>query len=250
VNERQALQQLTHSQDLMRYIVGHARSAIAVHDRNLNYLYVSEEYLRTYDVESTDVIGRHHYEVFPDLPQKWRDVHQRALRGEISSAEDDPFDRASGERLWTRWECRPWYENDQSIGGIIINTEVTNRVQRLQKTLADNRNLLAVVMATVPDGLAVIDGHGRFLEVNEALPRMTGYDADELRAMSVWDLDELDSEEDANRRMMHIRSESHEGFDSRLKRSDGASVNVRVSVSLLESEPQSFLTVFRATDPA
>ena len=115
---------LMHSHNLLKYIVEHTRSAVAVHDRDLNYIYVSQRYLDEYKVKMKDVIGKHHYEVFPDLPQKWRDVHQRVLAGEVLSAEDDQYVRDDGTVEWTRWECRPWYEMDGSIGGIIVYTEV------------------------------------------------------------------------------------------------------------------------------
>lgn len=127
-------EQLVHSRDLMRYIIEHNRSAVAVHDRDLKYLYVSQRYLDDYKVSDKDIIGKHHYEVFPDLPQKWRNVHQKALRGEISSAEKDAYIREDGTVDWTRWECRPWYEADGSIGGIIVYTEViTERIESEKK---------------------------------------------------------------------------------------------------------------------
>ena len=129
---KRAEQALTHSRDLMRYIIEHNRSAVAVHDRGLKYLYVSQRYLQEYKVNEHDVIGKHHYDVFPDLPQKWRDVHQKALAGEISSAEDDPYVRQDGTVDWTRWECRPWYQADGSIGGIIIYTEVITERKRAE----------------------------------------------------------------------------------------------------------------------
>ncbi|HEX2921834.1 MAG TPA: PAS domain-containing sensor histidine kinase [Bacteroidales bacterium] len=116
-----------HSHDLMSYVIEHSRSAIAVHDRDLKYVFVSEKYLHEYNVKEKDIIGRHHYEIFPDLPQKWRDVHQRALHGEVISAEDDPYEKADGSIEWTRWECRPWFESDGSIGGIIVYTEVITK---------------------------------------------------------------------------------------------------------------------------
>ena len=86
-------EQLIHSHDLMDYIISHAQSAIAVHDKDLKYVYVSKRYLKEYKVKEQNIIGKHHYEVFPDLPQKWRDVHQRALAGEVLSAEEDPYFR-------------------------------------------------------------------------------------------------------------------------------------------------------------
>ena len=124
---------LGHFHDLMRYIIEHNRSAIAVHDRELNYIYVSQRYLEEYKIKVKDIIGRHHYEVFPDLPQKWRDVHQRVLKGEVCSAEDDSYTRDDGSVEWTRWECRPWYEADGSIGGIIVYTEVITERKRAEE---------------------------------------------------------------------------------------------------------------------
>jgi PAS domain S-box-containing protein len=126
-------EKLKHSHDLMSYIIKHNRSAVAVHDRDLNYIFVSQRYLDVYRVKESDIIGKHHYDVFPDLPQKWREVHQKALAGEVSSADRDPFYREDGSIDWTRWESRPWYEADGSIGGIIIYTEVINEQIEAEK---------------------------------------------------------------------------------------------------------------------
>lgn len=141
---RQAVRALTHSHDLMRYIIEHSRSAIAVHDRDLKYIYVSQRYLAEYGVKERDVIGKHHYEVFPDLPQKWREVHQKALHGVISSADNDSYERDDGTVDWTRWECRPWYEANGSIGGIIIYTEVITERKLLEEQLRQAQKLESI----------------------------------------------------------------------------------------------------------
>jgi PAS domain S-box-containing protein len=133
---KEAEESLIHSHKLMSYIIEHNRSAIAVHDRDMRYIYVSKRYLDDYKVKEQDVIGKHHYEVFPDLPQKWKDVHKKALAGEISSAENDPYVREDGTVDWTRWECRPWYEADGSIGGIIVYTEVITERKRVEEEKA------------------------------------------------------------------------------------------------------------------
>jgi PAS domain S-box-containing protein len=128
---KMAEQALQHSYDLLDYIIEHNNNGVAVHDRDLNYIYVSQHYLNQYGIKDDDVIGKHHYEVFPDLPQKWQEVHQRVLQGEVLRAEEDRYERADGSSEWTRWECRPWYEGDGNIGGIVVYTEmITNRVQR------------------------------------------------------------------------------------------------------------------------
>jgi len=126
--------ELAHSHDLMNYIIEYNWSAIAVLDKDLNYIYVSKRYLEESRAGEQNVIGKHHYDVFPDLPQKWRDLNQKVLAGEIVRAENDPFIRDDGNVDWTRWESRPWYEADGTIGGIIIYTEViTERIQEGQE---------------------------------------------------------------------------------------------------------------------
>ncbi|MDF1534803.1 MAG: PAS domain S-box protein [Methanosarcinaceae archaeon] len=139
---KQAEENLIHSHYLMQYIISHAQNAIAVHDRDLKYLYVSEQHLKQYNVKEKDIIGKHHYDVFPDLPQKWKDVHQKALAGEVSSKDEDPYEREDGSVDWTRWECRPWYEADGSIGGIIVYTEVITERMREKEELLKYRDHL------------------------------------------------------------------------------------------------------------
>ncbi len=134
-DRKEAERALYHSHELLKYIIEHNRSAVAVHDRDLRYIYVSQSYLRDYNVIEKDVIGKHHYEVFPDLPKKWKEVHQRALRGEVLSASDDPYYRDDGSVEWTRWECRPWYDIEGKIGGIVIYTEVITEQKNMELEL-------------------------------------------------------------------------------------------------------------------
>jgi two-component system, cell cycle sensor histidine kinase and response regulator CckA len=143
-NRKQAERQLQYSHDLLEYIITHARSAIAVHDRDLRYVYVSKRYLSEYGIKEANVIGKHHYEVFPDLPQKWRDVHQRSLKGEVLSAEEDAYARENGSVVWTRWECRPWFQAEGVIGGIIIYTEVITERKALEAQLLQAQKLESI----------------------------------------------------------------------------------------------------------
>jgi PAS domain S-box-containing protein len=172
---KRAEQALTHSRDLMRYIIEHNRSAVAVHDRDLKYLFVSQRYLQDYKVKERDVIGKHHYDVFPDLPQKWRAVHQKALAGEISSAEDDPYVRQDGTVDWTRWECRPWHEADGSIGGIVVYTEVITERKRAEAALRESEARKAAVLEAAPDCIVAVDSSGNITEFNPAAERTFGH---------------------------------------------------------------------------
>lgn len=146
---KKAEQALSHSHELMKYIIEHNQSAVAVHDKNLNYVYVSQRYLNDYGITEKNIIGKHHYVVFPDIPEKWRKVHQKALRGIVSKADEDKYIREDGSTDWTRWECRPWYEADGSIGGIIIYTEVINEQKRKEEEIKKLNHRLEILIDSI-----------------------------------------------------------------------------------------------------
>jgi PAS domain S-box-containing protein len=132
---------LSHSHNLMRYIIEHSPGSIAVFDKDLKYIYVSQQYLNAYQVDESSIIGKNHHEIFPDLPQKFKDAHFKALQGEIVGEDEDPYYREDGSVNWTRWECRPWYEADGTIGGIILYIEqITDRIlQKLELIAAKEK---------------------------------------------------------------------------------------------------------------
>jgi len=184
-DQKQAELERKHSHELLNYIIQHNQSALAVHDKDMRYIYVSERYLHDYKVKEKDIIGKHHYDVFPDLPQKWRDVHQKAMEGVISSSEEDSYERADGSMEWTRWECRPWHDANGEIGGIIVYTEVIterkkaeeqrlslqNQLQQAQKIESigrlaggvahDFNNMLSIIMGHAELGLLQCDVNHR-----------------------------------------------------------------------------------------
>jgi PAS domain S-box-containing protein len=130
-----AMKKLTHSHKLMQYIIEHQWSGIVVLNKNLEHVYVSQKFLDDTKVKEKRIIGKHHYEVFPDLPASWKEVHQRTLAGEVLSADNDQFVFEDGSVDWVRWESRPWYEADCTIGGIILYTEVITKQKKAEMDL-------------------------------------------------------------------------------------------------------------------
>jgi len=99
-------------------------------DREMRYLAASQRWKDDYGLGGErDIAGKSHYELFPDLPERWKSIHARALAGEVIRANEDRFDRYDGSILWLRWEVRPWRSNDGSIGGIIIFAEDITKLQ-------------------------------------------------------------------------------------------------------------------------
>ena len=121
------------SENLIRYFIKHCPNAAAIYDRNMVCLACSDRYLLDYGVAEDQVIGINHYEAFPEIPKKWRDVHQRALHGFVEKKEQDWFTRPDGSTCYTSWECRPWYDKEDKIGGIILYSDVITEQVRVLK---------------------------------------------------------------------------------------------------------------------
>ncbi|OQW32763.1 MAG: hypothetical protein A4E19_05235 [Nitrospira sp. SG-bin1] len=116
------------SEERFRLFVEHAPAAIAMFDREMRYLAASRRWMEDYRLAG-DLIGRSHYDVLPEIPVRWKEVHRRGLTGEVLSADEDPFVRHDGSVQWITWDVRPWYSG-RDVGGIVVVTEdVTARVE-------------------------------------------------------------------------------------------------------------------------
>jgi PAS domain S-box-containing protein len=129
-------------EELLKIFVQHVPVAVAMLDRDMRYLQVSDRWCADYSLDSSQILGRSHYEVFPDLPERWKQIHRRGLAGETLRAEEDRWDRESGTN-WSRWEIRPWQNLDGVPGGILIFSEdITHRKQAEEALLGMSRRLI------------------------------------------------------------------------------------------------------------
>jgi PAS domain S-box-containing protein len=140
------------SQDHLRLFVEHAPAAVAMLDRDLRYVVVSNRWREDYGIVERDIVGLRHHDLFPGLPARWQEAHRRALAGELLSSEEDSFERADGQLEWLRWEVLPWHAPDGDVGGIMLFTEViTHRKQARETLLRSHEELEARVAERTHD---------------------------------------------------------------------------------------------------
>ena len=129
-------------------------AAIAMFDPDMRYLLVSKRWLADYHLGDRDITGLSHYEVFPDIPERWKEIHRRCLAGAVERCEEDRFDRADGSVEWLTWEIQPWGRRGTPNSGIIMFTEVITERKQAE---AERERLLAEVQRRAAELQAIID---------------------------------------------------------------------------------------------
>ena len=140
--QARAERHLRESEERLRLFIEHAPASLAMFDRQLRYLSASRRWLADYRLGDQELLGQCHYDVFPEISEEWKRVHQRALAGEVVRAEADRFERADGSVDWIRWEVRPWRDADGGVGGIIIFSEDISEITRAAEAARESEQWL------------------------------------------------------------------------------------------------------------
>ena len=121
ISERKHVQaRLERERLLLLEVIRNAPVAMAMFDRQMQYVAHSEQWLTDFGLVGQDIVGKCHYDVLPDLPQRFRECHQRGLAGEVLSNPEEEFRRSDGSRMFTRWAIQPFHGAHGEVCGIIM----------------------------------------------------------------------------------------------------------------------------------
>lgn len=178
---------LKEAEERWRLLAEHVPAALALFDTQMCYVSYSHRWATDFGVDDQDLTGRSHYEVFPDLPERWREVHQRALAGEVVRSEEDRFVRADGKVCLLRWEVRPWFQTGKTAGIVIFSEDITERAES-RAALGESESGRKLILNAVGDAVFGLDDRMRIQFVNPAAISMFGYAEEDLLGREMHDL--------------------------------------------------------------
>lgn len=127
---------------MLREFIRSAPAAIAMFDTDMRYLEASQRWSEMYGLPADSLVGRGHYEVFPEIPEALRATHRAVLGGATMSESETLFVRKDGVQQYVSWEARPWRTHAGEIGGMLLFTyDVTDSVQLRLRLEEQSREL-------------------------------------------------------------------------------------------------------------
>lgn len=228
---------LSRREHLLRLFIEHVPIALAMLDRDMCYVSVSQRWIIDYGLANTPLIGRSHYEVFPELPAQWKRVHQRCLSGASERMEEECFTRQDGSRMWLRWEIRPWYQAPGEVGGILIFTEDITERKTSELAVSSSEERFRATFEQAAVGIAHVAPDGRWIRVNQRLCQILRYSHEALLRTTFQNVTYPDDAhaDEVLRQQLIDGVIDHYGLQKRYVRQNGEPIWARLTVSLVRS---------------
>ncbi|MFI5075753.1 MAG: PAS domain S-box protein [Vicinamibacteria bacterium] len=167
---------LRHSQERLQFFIDHAPGAMAMLDREMRYIAVNRDWRMHYAPDGESVLGRSHYDVYPEMKPEWRAAHRRGLAGEVTKTERERVVRPDGSVIWLRWEVQPWYEAPGTVGGVVLFLEDITAREESEEAAQVARQNLADLIGTIDGIVWEADAATfRFTFVSAQAERLLGY---------------------------------------------------------------------------
>ena len=125
-------------------------ASVAMLDEDLRLLAYSERWRKDFSLPFGDLHGELLYDLLPETPVRWRECYDRALHGEVESEEADPYISTDGNVRWFHWEVRPWREDSDRVGGVVMFYEDVTETKRAIDAAHARERLLDNLAARVP----------------------------------------------------------------------------------------------------
>ncbi len=139
-----------------------------------------------------DLVGRNWFDTC--LPEALRsdvkEVFYELMAGNLETAKtyENPVITNDGDEKVILWHNSVLRDGSGNICGLLCSGEDITDRKRAEEAVRESEEKFRTYIASAPDAIFVADARGRYIEVNDAACKMTGYSQTELLTMSISNL--------------------------------------------------------------
>jgi PAS domain S-box-containing protein len=246
---RQAEFDLRERESRLQLFVKYAPVSVAMFDTEMRYISVSQRWVDAYQLDSIEsVVGKAHYDLFPNLPERWKAAHRRGLAGQNEKCDDDFYSLPDGSQQFLRWEVQPWRDQSSTVRGILLFVEDVTVRKQIDADLRASEEQFKVTFNQAAVGIAHVAPDGAWLRVNQKLCEIVGYNREELLQCTFQEIthpDDLESDLAFVQQMLANQIQTY-SMDKRYIHKDQSVVWIHLTISLvreLDQQPKYFISV-------
>lgn len=237
-------------QALFRKLFESSPEGVVLLDNEDCIVRVNPRFLEMFGYRKGEVIGRPVNSLIVDesLYEEASDLNRQVIAGE-SIGKDTVRYRKDGSMLYVSILGHPVVLGEGRVGVYGIYRDVTEQ-KLAEETLRQSEDKYRTIIETIEDGYFEVDLEGNFLFFNEALPRILGYDQEELRTATYRDFSSPSTAQYVYRNFKEVYASgiSNPGFSWEATDKHGRTRHLETSVSLIKSakeKPAGFRGVVR-----
>lgn len=224
-------------------------------DLQTNHLFWTDEIFHLFEIEKNNFEAS--YDAFlqaihPEDREAVNAAYTQSLKNQKPYAITHRLKMPDGRIKWVEERCSTDFDTDGNpllsrgtVQDITAHYELEKRLrelnEKLEQRIADETAASSsqhqrneAILETTPDGFFAADITGALRQVNPAFCNMLGYTQEELLHMKIADFEAIEDEEAVKRHQDKILKDKHDLFETMHQRKDGTTMDVEMSVSLVQ----------------
>ncbi len=169
---KEAEEQLALRRQLWDALMANTPDLVYFKDADHGLIRASQAYADAVGLPQEEMVGKTAAELWPREAERIIADERRVLAGEPIIQKEREATTATGEPRWYLLTKIPIYRDDEVIGFFAIDKDITERKlaeqeqERLAAQLQDQARRLEQILATVPEGVLLLDDEHRILHAN------------------------------------------------------------------------------------
>ncbi len=163
IQKDKAIEKLKRSEENFKQMIRNMPISVAMFDREMRYLAVSDQWLEKTKRTEEELIGKNHNDLVPNILERWKKINEDCINGSSASADEDIFIVPSGERRWIRWKMQPWFNSEGEIGGAVLFVESIHERKEAEERLKASEETFRQLAENINEVLWLTDWKTRKL---------------------------------------------------------------------------------------
>ena len=139
---KKMLLEVTRKEAMMQSFVTDVPIPLAMFDKDLNYVSVSTQWRKEFNMNDVDLIGKNIFDISQNVPEERKAIYENALLGKTYINEDFTVQLEGNEEI-QHYDLKvgPWYLTEDEVGGMIISVQNITHAVKINAELKNAKRI-------------------------------------------------------------------------------------------------------------